>query len=273
MPLRPETDDEPAPGVRRWLISCDETGVHGSRFYGFGSLWMGWQRRGEFQQLIREVRDRHDYFSEIKCTSVKTHSHEFYTDLVEEFFRTSWMQFHCVLVEKALVRREMHNGDYDLARRKHFTLLLTNKIQRALRAHRDRPQTFRVWVDQIHSRYEKADEVVELISNSVLKAVSGRKNCVDGVHPHRSHDTPSIQLSDLLLGAVWSAFEESAEAEAKLDLQTWIAWHLGWPDLAADTKPSTRKFNIWVFYDPTRGRRRAITRPVQLRYPLPGGRS
>jgi hypothetical protein len=91
---------------------------------------------------------------------------------------------------------------------------------------------------------------------------------VDGVYPHRSHDKPSIQLSDLLLGAVWSAFERSAEAEAKLDLQGWIAWHIGWTDLACDTRPSERKFNVWVFYDPMRGARRANTKEVRLRYPL-----
>jgi hypothetical protein len=272
MPLQSEQEDEPAPGVRRWLISCDETGVHGARFYGFGSLWMSWQRRGQFNALINDLRARHAHDSEIKWNKVRPRNAEFYTDLIEEFFRAPWMQFHCLLVEKAIVRRELHNGDYDLARRKHFTLLLTNKIRRALRAHHDRSQTFRVWVDPIHSRYSKADEVVELISNSVLSAVSGRGDCVDGVFPHDSHSTPSIQISDLLLGAVWSAFEQSAESEAKLDLRTWIAWHLGWEDLAADTAPDARKFNVWVFYDKSRGGRRTQMRQVRLRYPLPGGR-
>jgi hypothetical protein len=161
-----------------------------------------------------------------------------------------------------------HGGDYDIARRKHFTMLLTNKIRRALRAHPERRQTFRVWVDPLHSHYQKADEVVSIISNYVLKAASGNAACVDGVYPHCSHSKPSIQLSDLLLGAVWSAFEGSAESEAKLDLQTEIAWHLGWPDLAADTHPTESKFNVWVFYDPARGPRRARTRDVRLQYPL-----
>lgn len=63
---KPETEDDPPRGVRRWLISCDETGVHGSRFYGFGSLWMPWQRRGDFAKLIDELRARHGYAWEIK---------------------------------------------------------------------------------------------------------------------------------------------------------------------------------------------------------------
>src|SRR5262245_42192307 len=207
-----EPEDDPPLGVRRWLISCDETGMHGARFYGFGSLWMPWQRRGDFAALVQQLRDHHGYHTEIKWTKVKPYTADFYHDLVEEFFRTRWLSFHCVLVERQLVRRELHDGDLDLAQRKHFTMLLTNKVRRALRAHPDREQTFRVWVDPLHSHYSKANEVVQIVSNHILKAASGRQECVDGVYPHRSHDKPSIQLSDLLLGAVWSAFEQSAEA-------------------------------------------------------------
>jgi hypothetical protein len=61
-------------------------------------------------------------------------------------------------------------------------------------------------------------------------------------------------------------------AEARLDLQQWIAYHLGWADLKSDTRPNERKFNVWVFYDPTRGSRRLVTRDVRLVFPLPEGR-
>lgn len=59
-------EDDPPKGVVRWLISCDESGVHGARYYGFGTLWMAWQRRGEFAELIRELRQEHGYQHEIK---------------------------------------------------------------------------------------------------------------------------------------------------------------------------------------------------------------
>jgi hypothetical protein len=262
--MRTESDDDPPTNVRRWLISCDESGVHGARFYGFGSLWMAWQRRGDFARLIDGLRDRFEYRSEIKWTRVKRLSVPFYLALVDEFFRAPWMQFHCVLVEKSVVKKGLHKGSFDMARRKHFTMLLTNKIRRALRAHPERQQTFRVWLDPFSSSYEKVDEVVEIVSNHVLKAV-GQDTCVDGVFTHRSHEKPSIQVSDLLLGAVWSAFEQSAEADAKLKVQQSIAGHLGWPDLRADTKPKERKFNVWVFYDRSRGRRTCDTRRVTLK--------
>jgi hypothetical protein len=264
-----EQADDPSKGKVRWLVSCDESGVHGSRYYGFGTLWMGWQRRGEFFDLIRQLRDEHGYHHEIKWQKVKTQTAPFYDDLVEAFFKTKWLSFHCCVVERAAVNKEFHQGDYDLARRKHFGMLLRDKVSRCLRARPNREQTFRVFVDPIHSRYSKADEAVEVICNNALAKVFNGRRPVDKVLTHDSYDTPSIQVCDLLLGAVMSAWEGAATSEAKLDLQTWIAHHLGWEDLLSDTSKEARKFNVWMFYDPTRGPRKVTTRPVQLRYPLP----
>jgi hypothetical protein len=92
---------------------------------------------------------------------------------------------------------------------------------------------------------------------------------VDSVIVRDSKETPSIQMCDVLLGAVAAAWEGVVRAEAKLDLQQWIAYHLGWPDLKADTRPGERKFNVWMFHDPTKGSRRATTRDVRHVFPLP----
>ena len=35
-------------GKLSWHVACDESGVGGQKFYGFGSLWMKYQRRGDF---------------------------------------------------------------------------------------------------------------------------------------------------------------------------------------------------------------------------------
>jgi hypothetical protein len=100
-----ETD--PPPGILRWLVS-------------------------EF------------IVSEFKWSKVCPRYIGFYRDLVEAFFKTNWLAFHALVVEKAIVTQE----DIDRARRIHFIKLLTNKIQRCLRSHRGREQTFRIWVDR-----------------------------------------------------------------------------------------------------------------------------
>ncbi|TKC98151.1 DUF3800 domain-containing protein [Polyangium fumosum] len=270
MTVELEIDIEPPPGVLRWLISCDESGVDGSQFYGFGSLWMKWQRRGEFHAAIKELRERHGYSAEIKWTNVRPRYIAFYRDLVDFFFRTNWLVFHCLVVRKAKVKKELHRGSFDLARQKHFTMLLTNKIKRCLRTHKGREQTFRIWVDPIASSYKKADEVVEIIANRVLRRVFGEVRPVDKVFTHDSKEKASIQLCDLLLGAVMAAWRQEASAAVKLDLQKCIADYLTWPDLRSDTHRDERKFNIWYFYDPSQGDREVETRQVKLVHPLEG---
>jgi hypothetical protein len=268
----PEPD--PPPGVTRWLISCDDTGLHGSPYFGFGTLWMAWQRRGDFQEWIREIRAAHPehQHSEFKWQHVNKRTLATYKDLASLFFKRAPLAFHCLLVKKADVDKTLHGGDMDLARRKFMTKLITCKVEHLLRAHPERQQTFRVWADPINSRYPKAAEVVEIVANNVI-AGSQKKPCLepvmDGVLEHDSKDTPSIQLCDVLLGAAAAPWQQECSSDAKLELQKFIAGHLGWNDLHADTFRTERKWNAWVFFDPTKQRRRAASRAVILKYPLP----
>ena len=258
------------PGTLQWLISCDESGIGGANYYGFGSLWMKWQRRGDFAQHIREIREKHNYWYELKWN--KAHNkkfNEFFLDIVRYFFKRQWIAFHCLIVRKGMVRKDLHGGSFDLARRKHFTMLIANKIDKCMKAHPKREHTFRVWVDPIASSYEKADEAVEVIANNILAQAFGKIRLVDKVITKDSKDTETIQICDLLLGAVMDAWQQKANSRAKLAIQQCISEHLGWADLRADTKPNERKFNIWYFYDETLGTREVVTREIKLKHPLP----
>jgi hypothetical protein len=251
-----------------WLISCDESGVHGAPYYGFGTLWMKWQRRGDIFDDIREMKARHSFGGEVKWK--KAHNKrqlKFHKELVEYFFKKEWMTFHCFVVHKAIVKKELHENSWDLARRKHFVALLSNKMDRVCRKYRGRDIGFRVYVDKIHSSYEKADEAVEVITNHILNRL-GNRYPIDSVITRDSKETPTIQLCDLLLGAVMDAWQKEAESETKIELEKFIAEHLGWPDLQSDTFPRERKFNIWYFHDVERPRRDVSTRKVNLKYPL-----
>jgi len=270
-----QSDDETwvdgtPPGAIRWLISCDESGVHGAPYYGFGSVWMGWQRRGDFSKAIQVLRDKHGYDHEFKWKKTNSTTYQrFFFDLVDYFFREPSLAFHCLVVRKAMVDKAMHGGDMDLARRKHFNMLLTKKIERFRKAQPERQHTFRIWVDPIASRYQKAHEAVEVIANNVLRPALGEIRTVDKVFVRNSADTPPIQLCDLLLGAVMEAWQDAATSVGKVQLGKRIAGYLGWNDLRADTMPAERKFNIWYFHDTRRTNREPTTREVVLRYPLP----
>ncbi|QYJ98342.1 DUF3800 domain-containing protein [Shewanella alkalitolerans] len=252
-----------------WHVACDESGVDGQKYYGFGSLWMKYQRRGDFIRKVRELRELHSYYNEIKWQ--KAHKKDvanFYEDLIDMFFKHQWLAFHCIIIRKGLVDKTFHDGDYDLAMRKHFTKLIEVKVKAIQKAHPNRVCEFRVEVDPLPSRYQKADEAFHKVANNMLRNDFGGKLPITSVVTKDSKDSEHIQIADFILGAVMSAFQGKASSPAKLKVASNIASYLGWDSLGYDTKPTERKFNVWYFYDKRQGAREVETKDVNLRYPL-----
>ena len=265
-------------GVVRRAIYCDESGIGGNlKHYGFGAIFMGYQRRGEFVAKIRELQQRYRRpDDEIKWNKFSKSHVAFYEALVDYFFAEPGLFFHCMVVERAWVDiRKYHSGSYDLARRKHFTQFLSNKLKRIAQVHHGREIWTKVYVDKLPSSYNKANEAIQVIANrSVQKAASlgGLARSVgpiDAVQECDSKDQFGIQLCDLMLGAVIDAWNCASSAAHKEHLKSHIAAHLGWPDLRSDTRPQERKFNIWWLTDQHKVERPVKTRDVKLRKPLP----
>lgn len=258
-------------GIRSWLIACDESGVHGSPHYGFGSLWLRWQRRGDFLADYYNLAQKHKFVDECNWSSAnRKYFLPFYQDLITYFFQRKWLVFHCLICRKETVQKDIyHQNDWDLARRKHYTMLLTRKMRQALQTFPTRKHEFRVYVDPIASRYRKADEAMEIISNHILNQRFRDVSPVTSIVTKDSKKTPAIQVCDLLLGAVMETWQQRTTSSTKTAIRHSIAWHLGWDELDSDTMPKERKFNIWYFFDPTRETRKVKTRSVTLRYPYP----
>lgn len=233
---------------------------------------MQWQRRGDFLREYRDIADKHRFNQECKWSRASAREFfPFYAELISYFFQRRWLVFHCLVVRRQIVARaEYHQNDWDLARRKHYTMLLTQKMRRALKRFPDRLHEFRIYVDRISSRYGKADEAMEVISNHVLNRGFRKISPVSSVITRDSKDRPTIQLCDLLLGAVMETWHRRVLNVTKQAIRSEIARHLGWKDLDADTHEAERKFNIWYFHDPVRETRRKVrTRQVELLYPFP----
>jgi hypothetical protein len=256
---------------RPWLVACDESGTGGASHYGFGTLWLPWDRRGDLVQDLEDIGRQHGVHlqtadgipHEFKWQKVKRQKLSFYSAVVDYFFERPWLSFHCLLVRLADVDRTLHRN-LDEARRKHFVMLLANKIRRALERHPART-AFHIWVDPIASAYRKADEAVEVITTRVVQKLGGTVSPSIKVTTRDSHSTRAIQLCDLLLGAVMAPWQGDVQAAGKLLLQKRIADHLGWVDLHADTFKTAAKFNIWRFCNPKHRPTDVRTRALHLR--------
>src|SRR6267142_2749294 len=128
-------DDDPEPplnlnGVRPFLICCDESGMHKANFYGFGTLWLPYDRRGDFYDGIRRICAQHhmnfgvvnDKKHEFKWSKVSPQKLGFYQSIVDYFFERPELCFHCLVVRRAEVKLELHKGGYEEARQKHLTM-------------------------------------------------------------------------------------------------------------------------------------------------------
>jgi hypothetical protein len=240
------------------LVACNQAGVSGERHYGFGTLWMRYDRRGDLAGTFVRMADASGCSQFFTWQTVRRgSSHRLGQRLVEHFFSTKGLVFHCLVVEKSIVDLGRHRDDFDLAQRKHFTMLLSNKIKATIRK-RGPEQQFRVWVAPIPSRYAKAAEAVRVISGNIIAECAGYHPQLS-VSVRSSAQTPAIQLCDLLLGAVIDAWNQDASNREKRLLEQQIAGHLGWPDLRADTGPQQKKFNIWKFHDPRREPVRSVS--------------
>lgn len=263
-------DEDVVPGYRNYLVCCDESGMHGAKYYGFGSLWMPWERRGDFAAMLSELQTKHRYRDEMKWNRIRDRTEPFFSAMIQSFFRTRWLMFHCLVVRKAYVNTAFHGPDpHDLARRKQFAMLVRKKIEFFAGRGRDAKKAYLVWVDRLPSRYEKADEAAQKIVGHSLERSLGNSP-LRRIVTKDSRETPGIQLADLLLGAVVTAWNEEGSGAAKERMRALVADHIGWSNLRADTQPREWKFNIWHFWDPTEKRpRECETRPVRHRLPTP----
>lgn len=236
---------------RRFHIYCDESGFHGSKLSGFGSLWLVHERRGDFQAAMRQLAVDHFPPSEVKWQKVKTKTEPFFLALVDEFFKRNWLMFHSLIFSKSEINLEYHDHDWDLARRKHFTLMLANKIKTFARP----GKKYLIRVDPIHSRYAKADEAVEVILRNIIEQESSlqRQAVIESVRTVDSKTSPGVQLADFLLGAIMAARHGDFASTSKRLVIERICERLGWDHLGHDTMPDAKKFNIWRFWDPQSG--------------------
>lgn len=263
-----DADEHLVPGYKNYVVYTDESGIHRAKYYGFGSLWIPWERRGDFQGQLKQLRTRYRITDELKWTKVSRRTEPFVKEVIGWFFSRPWMMFHCIIVPREDVNWKLHDGR-DNAQQKHFSMLLKNKIAHFARGG---GKLYRIRLDPLPFRYRKADEVVHKIVNAQLKKELGEPLIHDIIECD-SKRTSGIQVADLLLGCVLGAWQGEVEAESKRNVMGSLAEHLGWDDLRHDTFHMEWKFNVWHFFDPPSGnRRKARTLAVKLKHPMPAYR-
>lgn len=225
---------------------ADESGTDANcGCYAIGVLSVDAADASAVEEEVSRLRSMHGVVGEAKWTRVRN-SHgaiNFSLDCMALVLNRPSTTFDVIVVKKALYRNwQGGTKEQEVAFYKTYTYLLRHITNRA-------KDTTAVSIDARSDRYAKRDEAMETIGNRMLaRLASGGQ--LGSVRKVSSHESPGIQLADVLTGAINTAHllvhqKLAIHAGKRLALQR-LSLQLGWDHLAYDTYPHP-KFNVWHF--------------------------
>lgn len=257
---------ETRPDYKQHLIFCRELTRLGGNYYGFGTLWMPWERRGSFTSAINKLRWKHGLGQEdLAWQKLDSNNAELATDVVEKFFSTRWLWYHCAIIERD--PSEKGAGAKENQAR-HFSRLLRGSMQLFGEDGQDKRFSFRCGLE--HDPESAA--LVERVENRLMS----RSETLERHFEFKvlgPSETLGLQVCDLLTGAVAASFGEDVRSEPQCAVSGSIAGCLGWDSLRGDTPAGEWKFNICSTREHNAGRYRlAPRRQVRHKYRVSGYR-
>ena len=187
-------------------IYCDES-CHLENdhkpFMFLGSVSSAYNQVKLHTEKIQELKRRHNFYAEIKWTSVSQSKLRFYSELLDYFFATD-LKFRAVGVEKAKIKNDSFGQSYDDFYYKMYYQLLNHQINSCY--------TYNVYLDIKDSL--SACKVRKL--KEILNTKYGVFRNIQNI---RSHESILMQLADFLMGAI-SYYKNNHEKQniAKMQL-------------------------------------------------------
>lgn len=229
--------------MREMTIYCDETGTHDCEWFAWGSVWCPRARAQEMQDALDRIarrRTREVKWSDLPGPALRE-------ALADWFFETPWVCFQALVVRKSALRIFGRRQKTSTAFKKLLCTLLVTQMARFNRLPGG-PRRFEVVVDQV------GDTCKQMTKKEfrILTAAAAKWHDLDAdqFREYRrvdSREHRGVQLADLMVGALRSAFEREA-AGPKDAFCRYIARQLGWHDLRGFTRPNL-KFNVWMHRD------------------------
>lgn len=185
-------------------IYCDESChiEHDHKPFMFlGSVRSPYNQVKLHTQKIKELKEKHNFYAEIKWTSVSNSKLDFYLDLVDYFFKTE-LNFRVVGVEKAKIDAKKHGKSYDEFYYTMYYYLLKYNI--------NKENNYNAYIDIKDTL--SAYRLVKL--QNILNAKKLVFRRVQNIH---SHESLLMQLADFLMGAIsYLHNDEAKQNEAKV---------------------------------------------------------
>lgn len=222
-------------------IYCDESchleNDH-SEVMGLGATWTNRNKVKLLSQQIRDIKQRHNAYGELKWTKVSKSRIDFYQELVDWFFSNDSINFRCCIIpdKKSLNHNTFNDGSHD---KFYYKMLfsLINKILSPL----EKNEIF-IDIKDTRSRF-KVRELKTILCNNQYDFTG---ESISKIQQARSHELELMQLADFLLGAVVYCHRKLDSNTTKIAISRRIERHLG-RSLLLSTPLHHKKFNIFVW--------------------------
>lgn len=170
-------------------IYCDES-CHlendNKPFMFLGSVSSAYNQVKRHTDRINELKKKHNFYAEIKWSSVSKSKLRFYLELIEYFFDTD-LQFRAIGVDKSKINNEGYNQSYDEFYYKMYYQLLNHKINSLY--------SYNVYLDI-------KDTLSAYKVNKLKDVLNTKYGVFRNVQNIRSHESIIMQLTDFLMGAI-----------------------------------------------------------------------
>lgn len=219
-------------------IYCDESNsdvlVSKKSMYSYmviGGIWIPSDKKLEIKRDIKKIQNTNECFGEIKWNKVSNSKLDFYLALIDYFFGNNDIRFRAITVDKTKIDViNYHKSDAELGFYKFYYQLLHHWILDF--------NSYSVYVDiKTNKSKDRIKVLKDCLQNSNI--TSEIKN-IQALH---SHEVIFIQLTDLLIGAVNSKFNNNIISKAKQTILETIEKHLGHEIIP--TSRNIHKFNIF----------------------------
>jgi hypothetical protein len=218
-------------------VYCDESSPdllchkEENKFAIIGSLWMPFDYRNEFKNHIKEIKEDHHYYSEIKWNKVSNNKIDFFIKLIDYFFSTDFLRFRSILIESNKVDLIRFNeGDAELSFYKFYYQLIHHWILDF--------NEYSIFLDfKTNKELFRLKELHKVLNNSNLTTEILKVQSIP------SSQSFGIQLTDLLIGAINGKFNSSITSEAKISVINEIEKKLS--SQIQPTNKSEEKFNVF----------------------------
>ncbi len=163
-------------------------------------------------EKIKEIKKKHNFYAEIKWTSVSKSKLRFYEELIDYFFSTD-LQFRAIGVEKERINNDVFNQTYDDFYYKMYYYLLNHNLNSFY--------AYNVYLDI-------KDTLSAFKVNRLKEILNTKFGVFRNVQNMRSNESLLLQLTDLIMGAI-SYYHNNPEKRnsAKVKLIDKIKQHSG----------------------------------------------